>query len=358
MTSSENRLPTLIEVLARRTQAPVDLYAFYIYMRDQQRSVDYLDCFLDISQHLALCRLYVRELRRSVLMDTPDGERPTSAMRGRSPTFPASAVHEEMGRFNDRSDQDLSPYLRDVREKPSEGLDAADQDNVSEHSYDYRQARQSYLSEGATAAAGAGHISPEHTINRRDIRASAERILYAYLIQGAEREIALPQHITQSIAQAIEVDGRDDPEVFDEARDYIFQAMEREAFPGFLRARALGNLVPSSAIVRLVIGLLALLGAFWTGFALIFLDYSRATRVWTLLPFFVGAYGCLAYEYQLDPVLALLGLSEMTFGSFVRIKEPYVRSLLARRSLWVLALVLLIAGILTIIFSTVPSTRL
>lgn len=38
-----NRLPTLIEVLGRRTLAPVDLFSFYIYMRDQQRSVDYLD---------------------------------------------------------------------------------------------------------------------------------------------------------------------------------------------------------------------------------------------------------------------------------------------------------------------------
>ena len=40
---NRNRLPTLNEVLQRRTMAPVDLYSFYIYMRDQQRSVDYLD---------------------------------------------------------------------------------------------------------------------------------------------------------------------------------------------------------------------------------------------------------------------------------------------------------------------------
>lgn len=38
-----NRLPTLLEVLGRRTLAPVDLFSFYIYMRDQQCSVDYLD---------------------------------------------------------------------------------------------------------------------------------------------------------------------------------------------------------------------------------------------------------------------------------------------------------------------------
>lgn len=42
-----NRLPTLMEVLGRRTLAPVDLFSFYIYMRDQQRSVDYLDFWSD-----------------------------------------------------------------------------------------------------------------------------------------------------------------------------------------------------------------------------------------------------------------------------------------------------------------------
>jgi hypothetical protein len=41
--AERKRLPTLLEVLGRRTLAPVDLFSFYIYMRDQQRSVDYLD---------------------------------------------------------------------------------------------------------------------------------------------------------------------------------------------------------------------------------------------------------------------------------------------------------------------------
>ncbi len=40
---NRSRLPTLYEVLSRQTLAPVDLFSFYIFMRDQQRSVDYLD---------------------------------------------------------------------------------------------------------------------------------------------------------------------------------------------------------------------------------------------------------------------------------------------------------------------------
>jgi hypothetical protein len=46
---TRNRLPTLFEVLSRRTLPPVDLFSFYIYMRDQQRSVDYLDFWYELA---------------------------------------------------------------------------------------------------------------------------------------------------------------------------------------------------------------------------------------------------------------------------------------------------------------------
>lgn len=52
-----DRLPTLYEVLARKTKPPVDLFSFYIYMRDQQRSVDYLDFW---SVWIRCCSLHIR----------------------------------------------------------------------------------------------------------------------------------------------------------------------------------------------------------------------------------------------------------------------------------------------------------
>ena len=100
------------------------------------------------------------------------------------------------------------------------------------------------------------------------------------MLPGAEREITLPGSIPADITTAIEQDGRDDPEVFDVAKDYVFQAMERDAFPGFLRARALGNLIPPTIVARLIIGLVAMFGGFWTAFILIFLDSPRLTRCW------------------------------------------------------------------------------
>jgi len=120
---------------------------------------------------------------------------------------------------------------------------------------------------------------------REDLRASAEKILYTYLLPGSEREIIIPQSILNEVQEAIEgPDQRSDPELFDAAKDYVFQAMERDAFPGFLQSKGLGNLVPQSMMIRLIIGLISFFGAVWTAFVLIFLNKSRATRCWVWKP--------------------------------------------------------------------------
>jgi hypothetical protein len=117
-------------------------------------------------------------------------------------------------------------------------------------------------------------------VARADIKASAEKILYTFVLPGSEREIVLPDSMLNKIIRAIEEEGRDDPEVFDDAKDYVFQAMERDAFPGFLQAKALGNLVPLSILIRLIIGLSSLMAGFWGGYYMILSGYSRSTRCW------------------------------------------------------------------------------
>ena len=154
---------------------------------------------------------------------------------------------------------------------------------LRQHGSHERQPRPSFMSTPQDLTSDSN--SPAHTVARADIRASAEKILYTYLLPGAEREITLPHAITSEITITVEDLGRDDPEVFDAAKDYVFQAMERDAFPGFLRMKALGNLVPPSMMMRLVVGLLSLFGAFWTAFILIFLNYPRHTRAWVCKQF-------------------------------------------------------------------------
>ncbi|KAL2165372.1 hypothetical protein VTH06DRAFT_670 [Thermothelomyces fergusii] len=346
-----NRLPTLFEVLSRRTLPPVDLFSFYIYMRDQQRSVDYLDFWLDVAQHMSLCRHYVRELRRSVLVGTPDpdraSKRSSGILEGLGDLNP-SASGPSMYATEKEKDQDarMSAFLRENRER-----------HESPASSDARQNHPgTNLSTPRELHTDSG--SPPHTVARQDIRASAEKILYTFLLPGAEREITLPGSITQDVTTAIEEFGRDDPEVFDVAKDYVFQAMERDAFPGFLRMKALGNLIPPTMVMRLIIGLVSMFGGFWAAFILIFLDKSRAERLWLILPFTIGVYCLASYQYCLDPILALVGLSEYTPFNFARMREPYIRKLLARRAVMVLAVTALVDAALCVLFILVPGKRL
>jgi hypothetical protein len=61
-----------------------------------------------------------------------------------------------------------------------------------------------------------------------------------------------------------------------------------------------------------------------------------------ILPFLVGVYCLIAHQYSLDPVMGIIGLSEYTFMNIMRVREPYVRKLLIKRSAWILLLTLVI----------------
>jgi len=199
--------------------------------------------------------------------------------------------------------------------------------------------------------------SPGHSVARADIKASAEKILYTYILPGSEREIVLPDVMLNKIIRAIEEEGRDDPEVFDDAKDYVFQAMERDAFPGFLQSKALGNLVPLSVLIRLIIGLASLMAGFWGGYYMILRDESRRTRCWLILPFVIGTYFLVSYQYKLDIIAAYIGLSEYTFMNWSRVREPFVRRLLLTRATMAFFMFLAAAVALSVLFIFVPGTR-
>ncbi len=229
---------------------------------------------------MSLCRHYVRELRRSVLVATPDMERAGAAAANASKR--SSTILDNMGDLEPRP-AGPSMYATEKEKSQDAQMSAFLREEQSERESPHTGSRPSPMTI-SPAGRGARDVtdssSPAHTVSRHDIRSSAEKILYTFLLPGAEREITLPGSITQDVISAIEEHGRDDPEVFDTAKDYVFQAMERDAFPGFLRMKALGNLIPPTLVMRLILGLLAMFGAFWTAFVLIFLNKSRATRCW------------------------------------------------------------------------------
>jgi len=116
--------------------------------------------------------------------------------------------------------------------------------------------------------------------------------------------------------------------------------------------------VPPSVMMRLIIGLFCVFAGLSTGFVLIFLDYSRTARCLLILPFTLGIYALNSYQWMLDPILAFIGLSEYTFMNFVRIREPYVRSLLLKRGAFCFLTFVLVDVALCLLFILVPGKRL
>lgn len=321
---------------------------------------------LDVSQHMSLCRHYVRELRRSVLVATPDMERAdskrSSAMLenlenlGEIPATEAGPSRLGDNEKDRDADQRLSAFLR------SDGHTSQHSPQNSIGSQSGQSARRTPSNDQpprpSSGTRNEDSNSPGHTVARNDIRSSAEKILYTYLLPGSEREITLPEQMVSTIINLVEDDGRDDPEVFDPAKDYVFQAMERDAFPGFLQAKALGNLVPLSILLRLVFALISFGGGFWGAFYVVLRDKPRHIRCWIILPFAVAAYFIVSYQYKIDPVMAFIGYSEYTFMNWAPIREPYVRKLLNKRSVMTALVAFLTAAALSILFIFVPGTML
>ncbi len=268
---------------------------------------------LDVAQHMSLCRHYVRELRRSVLVGTPDPDkssRRSSAILEGLGDMTHPAAGPSMYATEKEKDQDakMSAFLREDRP----------------HMHDSPQSSSERRNRPSPNVSSPRDItsdsnSPSHTVSQQDLIASVERILYTFLLPGAEREITLPGSITQDVTTAIEQFGRFDPELFDVAKDYVFQAMERDAFPGFLRMKALGNLIPPTLVLRLILGLISMFGAFWTAFVLIFLNEPRTHRAYVR----VTPTSSTSF-YQADPISSSSSLSPSEYTASPPISTRWI----------------------------------
>ncbi|ODQ66552.1 hypothetical protein NADFUDRAFT_82339 [Nadsonia fulvescens var. elongata DSM 6958] len=211
-------------------------------------------------------------------------------------------------------------------------------------------------------------------VSAEQVLESTQRIFVAYFMPNAERELLLPFECVEKIRNSFESLGNNenrdsnafnlDPStIFLEPRDMVYQILENDYFPSFLQLRAIGNIIYNGSLIRLILGLIFLFVGFWVGFILIFLDYSRATRCWVILPFFLGSYCLISSLFNLDPLLALIGYSERgrSFDGhrwLIMIRDKYVSRLLVKRALFVFMIVLIIALILILIFVLVPGKRL
>ncbi|KAG8944990.1 Bud site selection protein, Revert to axial protein 1 [Tulasnella sp. 419] len=378
------RLPTFDEVLYRRTRPPVDLFNFYLFLQ-REGAEDVLDFWLDVQQHENLCRAYFKDVRKSGRTVREDWPQYWEYARRRGSVY-GTIVGVSSSSGGKRSTMSTSEGV------PAGGTGDPEKALLTSsggHSrpatpatpaYDQAEPRSSTPFSIGRRSFSRRHsraptiIPRDAAINRLDLIASAHRIFARYLMASSDKEIYLPpslrihefilspDHLPNPSSPNYEVESNalaQVPDMFHAQKEYVFKAMEQDAFPRFLRAKAFGNLTPVSALVRLCVGLVALWAGLAAAFSLIFLDIKpKAKRFFLFVPFTIAALCLISHQYELDPILVYINQSETTPFRTMSIREPYVKKLLTGRALWVTFLVILMSVALTMIFWAVPGHRL
>ncbi|KAI9359435.1 hypothetical protein BD770DRAFT_386046 [Pilaira anomala] len=245
-------LPTLDQVLSRKTLPPVCLYNFYIIMRDRLKMEEVLDFYLDLQHHELLWKRYVKAMHRRGHLsesDLSDGfQSPRVMSRLSNQYFPHTAT-------TPRSPSPINMPISLTR--PSLVTGTLEESNLTE--------------------------TEKSVPSRKDLMDSSQRLLLRYLVPSATKELTqLPDQLKQSLRKELEKpDPRDDPLLFSDAKDYLFEYMQTQAYPKFLRLKVWGNITLYQQLGRLVIGLLSLLAALTTSLSLIFLGYPPwGIRFW------------------------------------------------------------------------------
>ncbi|RKP38711.1 RGS domain-containing protein [Dimargaris cristalligena] len=354
-------LPSLELVLSRKTCPPVCLYNFYVYLRDVELSEENLDFWLDVVAHENLCKTYCQNLIKTKASNAPLNYLKKTNMRWtvknvtqelRYSTYSNSVGSEVRGGPPADPDQFTpdGPLLG-----PSDmEIDMLDTASV--------QGDDAVYCDHPYCTPGTNHTHFNYNpanITRQDLKKSAERIYYRYIVAGAEHELNMPELMRLRICRMIEMEQRDDPDVFLEAKNYVFNLMAHDAFPRFLYARAYENMGYTQTMLRLVVGLFSLLLGFTVELCLIFLDMEpKAQRWFGLIPIWFGFLNLFVNQEKLCPLFTLLGVSERGFCRFNRVRDHKVRGIHVRRAIIIAFTSLFIAVIVTLIFYLVPGHRL
>lgn len=283
---------------------------------------DVLDFWLDVQQHENLCKAYFKDLKKSgkavkdewpeywdfarrrgsiygTVVGIPPGKRSTTNSSSGEMTD-AEKIAAAHAAAREEGSRSISP-------RPITPASQVDWKGPTPVAHDGQRSTTPFSARFGRYSSMAKRISRAPTLIPREgpithaaLISSAERIYARYLVPGAEKEIYLPPALrihsfplspehppTNPAAPDYQADAAllaQVPDMFHAQKDYIFSAMEQDAYPRFLRAKAFGNLTPVSALVRLVAGLLVLWAGLSTAFALIFLDVHPKSKRFFVCP--------------------------------------------------------------------------
>ncbi|CAG8552564.1 8564_t:CDS:2 [Paraglomus brasilianum] len=362
---NRNNLPTLKEVLQRKTAPPVCLFNFYIYMRDREHDAEYLDFWLDVAELELLCRYYLKDLKKFGIdssVEFPEYAKSKDSDKEKRHST-QSSLHRHLSAsssstgFTDTDSRSGSPMPLPLTtgtgtETPQhEVIDVSDQ-----------QATQKLRYRDSVRSSTTGNLSfiGQRPITRDDVTQLAQRIYFLYLVPNAEREISLSPGVLNEIRIAVEEKHKDDPAIYKEAKKEVYRLMKREIYPNFLKARAYGNMTPRQTLIRLGLGLFSLFVGFTVELSLILLDEKpRSKRLWGFIPIFIGILNLFAFQMELSPLLVLLHISERSFMQYELVREKYIyRRIHVPKALWILFMSLAASIIVTGLLLAIPGHRL
>ncbi|KAG1169847.1 hypothetical protein G6F70_008096 [Rhizopus microsporus] len=222
-------LPTLDQVLSRKTLPPVCLYNFYIVMRDRLKMEEILDFYLDLQHHELLWKKYVKAMHRTGHLSEDD-----LSEGYQSPRLLSRLSH--------------SPQQEEVEKIPS----------------------RKELAESAQRL-----------------------LLRYLVPSATKEVTQLPSELRESLVKDLQkTEARDDPLLFAEAKQYILEYMQRFAYPKFLRLKAWGNVTLYQQLGRLVVGLVCypqwgtrfwILLPFWLGVYNMLVFLTGLDPLWVLV---------------------------------------------------------------------------
>jgi hypothetical protein len=234
-------MPSLQQILNRKSLPPVCLYNLYIVMRDRLRNEEILDFYLDLKHHEVLWRKYIRSLVKAGVLDESDlkdGANSISvAVRVQifDKTVSAQAISAESNL--------KTPALKTP-------------DIVKQHE--------------------------EQMIHSHQVREAAERIAHRYVVQSAYKEIAeLPVSIRNEIIGYMQDQGRYDPLIFVNAQTWTVNAIQHFSYPKFIEIKSTRNITQWQQLLRICFGLSILFIAFTLELTMLFLGWQVwGARVW------------------------------------------------------------------------------
>jgi hypothetical protein len=247
-----SHIPTLQQILDRKSLPPVCLYNLYIVMRDRLRNEEILDFYLDLKHHEVLWRKYIRSLVKGGILDESDVKDGVNSVS-------------------------LATKVQMFEKKITTHATTSPQSSVRASVRASVRVTSSFI---RTPDILKDH--QEQIIHLHKVQEAAERITHRYVVQSAHKELVeLPLKLRVDIVGNLQDHGRYDPLIFADAKAWAFNAMQHFTYSKFIDIKSNGNLTQWHQVLRLCFGLSVLFIAFTVELTMLFLGWQVwGSRAW------------------------------------------------------------------------------